>query len=95
MNEQRNMCVEAGGLASGPACVELKRIDPTANMRRFYRMSLQPDLFGGVDLVREWGRIGCAGRYLVEQHRSEDEAIASMHARETAKRKRGYRSVTN
>ena len=28
--------------------VELHRIDPTQNMRRFYRLDMQPDLFGGV-----------------------------------------------
>lgn len=30
-----------------PTTVDLKRIDPSLNMRRFYRMSVQPDLFGG------------------------------------------------
>lgn len=37
-----------------PTTVDLKRIDASLNMRRFYRMSVQPDLFGGVSLVREW-----------------------------------------
>jgi predicted DNA-binding WGR domain protein len=27
-------------------------------MRRFYRLDMQPDLFGGFLLVRQWGRIG-------------------------------------
>lgn len=36
-----------------PTTVDLKRIDPSLNMRRFYRMSVQPDLFGGACLVRE------------------------------------------
>ena len=40
-----------------PTAVDLKRIDLSLNMRRFYRMSVQPDLFGGVSLVREWGRV--------------------------------------
>lgn len=31
-------------------------------MARFYRLVLQPDLFGGCSLVREWGRIGSAGQ---------------------------------
>lgn len=38
-----------------PTTVDLKRIDPSLNMRRFYRMSVQPDLFGGACLVRESG----------------------------------------
>jgi hypothetical protein len=37
--------------------VHLRRIDPARNMRRFYRLDIQPDLFGGVLLVK-WGRIG-------------------------------------
>jgi predicted DNA-binding WGR domain protein len=35
--------------------VELRRIDPAKNMRRFYRLDVQPDLFGGVLLMKEWG----------------------------------------
>jgi predicted DNA-binding WGR domain protein len=31
--------------------VELRRIDPAKNMRRFYRLDVQPDLFGGVLLL--------------------------------------------
>jgi len=28
--------------------IELRRIDPACNIRRFYRLDVQPDLFGGV-----------------------------------------------
>jgi len=42
--------------------VELRRIDPARNMSRFYRLDVQPDLFGGVLLMKEWGRIGAQGR---------------------------------
>jgi len=35
---------------------------PEQSMNRFYRASLQPDLFGGCSLIREWGRIGSGGR---------------------------------
>ena len=48
--------------ARAMTAVELHRIDPTQNMRRFYRLDMQPDLFGGVLLVRQWGRIGAEGR---------------------------------
>jgi predicted DNA-binding WGR domain protein len=40
----------------------LHRIDPTKNMRRFYRLDVVPDLFGRWCLLAEWGRIGHAGR---------------------------------
>lgn len=59
-----------------PTTVDLKRIDPSLNMRRFYRMSVQPDLFGGACLVREWGRIGFRGQMLVEEHDDDDEGRA-------------------
>jgi predicted DNA-binding WGR domain protein len=41
--------------------IELHRIDDAKNMRRFYRLDTQPDLFGGVFLMKEWGRIGSRG----------------------------------
>jgi len=42
--------------------MHLRRIDPNRNMARFYTMSVQPTLFGEWALLREWGRIGSAGR---------------------------------
>ena len=42
--------------------VHLARIDPARNMCRFYRLDVQPDLFGGFAFVKEWGRIGARGR---------------------------------
>ena len=44
--------------------LHLRRVDPARNMRRFYRLDVQPDLFGGVLLVKEWGRIG--GKHTVK-----------------------------
>jgi hypothetical protein len=38
--------------------VHLRRVNPARNMRRFFWLDVQPDLFGGVLLVEEWGRIG-------------------------------------
>ncbi|KMK64166.1 WGR domain-containing protein [Puniceibacterium sp. IMCC21224] len=36
-----------------PTDVQMRRIDPARNMRRFYRLSVQRDLFGRASLVRE------------------------------------------
>jgi predicted DNA-binding WGR domain protein len=47
------------------SAVHLHRIDPARNMRRFYRLDVQPDLFGGFALVKEWGHIGARGGRLV------------------------------
>jgi hypothetical protein len=52
--------------ATAQACtmktMHLRRIDPPRNRSRFDRLDMQPDLFGGVLLVKEWGRIGARGR---------------------------------
>ncbi|WP_417264574.1 WGR domain-containing protein [Celeribacter sp.] len=74
-----------------PADVTLKRIDPDLNMHRFYRMSLQRDLFGRTSLIREWGRIGRRGQMLIETHEEETEAREAMVTLERTKQKRGYR----
>jgi predicted DNA-binding WGR domain protein len=55
--------------------VHIRRVDPARNMRRFYRLDMQPDLFGGVLLVKEWGRIGLRGRMVAERY--EAKALAA------------------
>lgn len=42
----------------------LTRIAPAQNMRRFYRIEASPDLFGGIQIIRHWGRIGTRGQSL-------------------------------
>ena len=44
------------------SAIILHRTDPAKNMRRFYRLAVQPDLFGQWCFIREWGRLGRAGR---------------------------------
>ena len=36
--------------------VELRRLDPAHNMHRFYRLDIEPDLFGGFRLLKQWRR---------------------------------------
>jgi predicted DNA-binding WGR domain protein len=40
-----------------PTHLQLWRIDPARNMRRYYRITIHNDLFGQATLMREWGRI--------------------------------------
>jgi predicted DNA-binding WGR domain protein len=47
--------------------MHLRRVDPAQNIRRFYRLDIEPDLFGGVMLMKEWGRIGARGRVMAER----------------------------
>ena len=43
-------------------------------MHRYYRLDVQPNLFGEWGVVREWGRIGQAGRYRVDPYPTAAQA---------------------
>jgi predicted DNA-binding WGR domain protein len=73
--------------------VELRRIDPGKNMHRFYRLDVQPDLFGGVLLMKEWGRIGAQGRMMSERHDNEALAAAAIQRQAERKTRRGYANL--
>jgi predicted DNA-binding WGR domain protein len=70
--------------------LEIRRVDPSRNMRRFYRLDLQPDLFGGVLLLKEWGRIGTQGRIVAERFDEEAPALAALRRQAERKQRRGY-----
>lgn len=73
-----------------PTDVQMRRIDPARNMRRFYRLSVQRDLFGCASLVREWGRIGFRGQMMVETHPDEGKAVTALMKLAAVKKRRGY-----
>lgn len=73
-----------------PTTLQLCRIDPEQNMHRFYRLCLQPDLFGGYTLVREWGRIGSGGRVHQDRFDSEGQAVSALMTLSETKARRGY-----
>lgn len=73
-----------------PEDIRIERVDPEANMYRFYRLRLMPDLFGGVSLLREWGRIGTQGRHRIELFEDAGRAADAMVTLYRAKRRRGY-----
>lgn len=74
----------------------LHRVDAARNMARFYSLSIQPTLFGGASLIRNWGRIGTNGQVKVETFDEPQEVNGAFVRLERAKRRRGYvdRSVT-
>ena len=74
-----------------PGRLKLRRVDLAKNMRRFYLLTVQRDLFGGATLVREWGRIGSAGKLSVSHHRDEGQAVDALASIAQQKFKRGYR----
>lgn len=75
------------------AHAHLHRIDPNANMARFYHVDLAPTLFGEVAVLRQWGRIGTNGRTTVETWPSIDEAQQSADQTLRQKSRRGYNPV--
>ena len=73
--------------------VALTRIRAERNEWRFYRMSLSPDLFGGVALARNWGRIGTSGRSRIDLHPNASTAANALAQLARSKRRRGYRDA--
>ena len=76
-----------------PTEVQMRWIDPARNMRRFYRLSVQRDLFGRASLVRAWGRIGFRGQMIVETHPDEGKAITALMKLAAVKKRRGYEAL--
>lgn len=70
--------------------VYLTRIDDEKRMRRFYKIYVQSDLFGGAQLVREWGRIGSPGTVATTLFASEGAAVDALDALARKKQRRGY-----
>lgn len=68
----------------------LTRVDASQNMARYYRMTLQPTLFGEWSVVREWGRIGRGGQVRATPYSSENSAVEAMTLIERQKYRRGY-----
>jgi predicted DNA-binding WGR domain protein len=68
----------------------LHRRDPSKCMFRFYRLRLQPILWGGTALVREWGSIGSPGQVRDDHHPDHQAAIVAAAKLERSKRRRGY-----
>lgn len=74
---------------TGP--LHLRRIDPSRNMRRFYMLAIQPTLFGGASVMRNWGRIGTGGQSMMETFDRNEDAVSASMRLERSKRRRGYR----
>jgi predicted DNA-binding WGR domain protein len=69
----------------------LTRVDGQKNVARFYKLDVQPTLFGGWSLVREWGRISRAGRVVIEHHATRGRADNALISKWAQKSKKGYR----
>jgi predicted DNA-binding WGR domain protein len=69
--------------------VVLYRIDDAKRMYRYYRLDVQPNLFGEWCLMREWGRIGSTGKMRSLPFPTPQEAYAAFWQRRE-KERRGY-----
>lgn len=71
--------------------MRLIKIDPTRNMKRFYELDIQPNLFGGFSVIRMWGRIGTKGQVKIELHDEKTMAQYSFKKLQSTKLNRGYK----
>jgi predicted DNA-binding WGR domain protein len=67
--------------------ITLKRINQARNMSRFYRLDVQPTLFGVWSLIREWG--GWGGPAGCVRRRFTAETRRTLRRRR--KLRKGYR----
>jgi predicted DNA-binding WGR domain protein len=72
------------------AMIELSRIDPARNMRHFYRLDIQPDLFGGFFVMKQWRCIGTFGRITAERFNTSGLAHSALAKYALHKERRGY-----
>ena len=63
-------------------------------MHRYYRMDVQPNLFGEWRLMRKWGRIGSTGQMRSLPFPTPQEAAAALERQRSAKQRRGYAKGT-
>jgi predicted DNA-binding WGR domain protein len=73
-----------------PYSISIRRLDPSKNMARFYRITIEQSLFGDVLLVKSWGRIGTRGRAKVYEFANDGQAVEEFLRTLSSKRRRGY-----
>jgi predicted DNA-binding WGR domain protein len=55
--------------------ISLERHNPARRMHRYYRLTVERNLFGEWSLVREWGRIGQPSWRMIDLHATEQDAM--------------------
>jgi predicted DNA-binding WGR domain protein len=70
--------------------IYLERHHPANRMHRYYRLTVEPNLFGEWSLVREWDRVGESSRSMIDLHVTEEDAQMAMQRKGHEKRRRGY-----
>ena len=63
---------------------------------RYYKLLFQPTLFGTIDIVRIWGRIGSnLGGYKIISCDSEEDVITLVERIKKRRKYRGYKNDNN
>ncbi|MEJ1096169.1 MULTISPECIES: WGR domain-containing protein [unclassified Pseudoxanthomonas] len=70
--------------------VFLQQRPGAGELPRYVQLTLQPDLFGGWELLRETGQIGGRAQLKREQYLLQDEATAAFEKVRDSHLKRGF-----
>ncbi len=70
--------------------INLIHSDAARNIHRYYRLDVQPDLFGAWCCIREWGRIGSAGQTRAVPYSKSSKAKIARHRQCRKKERLGY-----
>jgi predicted DNA-binding WGR domain protein len=83
----------AEGAASFARFARFVSVDPATNRFRSYELRWQPVLWGGVPLVRTWGRAGTRRRAAVRAYPDRASAKPDVERAVRRRLRRGYRLV--
>jgi predicted DNA-binding WGR domain protein len=71
--------------------IKLEKIDHQKGIYRFYKLDIQPTLFGEFSFSREWGRIGNkASRRVIKTFECYEDAAQALNCLHVRKMKKGY-----
>lgn len=76
------------------ATAHVQPIHVARNMARYYRLAIEPTLFGDLALVRNWGRIGTRGQERVDLFNTGKQPLSHFLAIQRDKRRKGYRPAS-
>ena len=70
--------------------IYLERHDAARNIARYYCLTVERNLFGEWSLMREWGRIGRAGRTHADLYDTHEAAQLALNVKLQEKCRREY-----
>ena len=80
--------------ASFEHVVRFVSVEPAENRFRFYELRWQPNLWGGVALVRAWGRLGTSGHTTADHYPDRESARTDAERAFRQRQRRGHRLVS-